>query len=231
MRASTALLFAASLVGQAAATIYVTQPVASTSCIAGQACTVAWNDDGTTPALGTIGACSIDLCTGGVQTQTCLQNIAPSMDVSQNAQVQFLPDATVGENGAMWFIKFTSINYKDPATPTFAFTSFSAKFTLSGMTGTFNSTVEAQISGASAATPATAGAASVSAAATTGASTAAAGMTTAKAAAATTSGSSTAKATTSAAKATSTSGAVNVSSSMKIVSIVGLVMGAAFMGM
>ncbi|KAG9024189.1 hypothetical protein FRB95_011961 [Tulasnella sp. JGI-2019a] len=229
MRTSTALLFAASLIGQAAATIYVTQPVASTTCPAGQPCTVAWNDDGTTPALGTIGACSIDLCTGGVQTQTCLQNIAPSMDVSQNAQVQFNPDASIGENGAMWFIKFTSINYKDPATPQFAFTSFSAKFTLTGMTGTFNSTVQAEISGAAvAATSASASAATVPAA-PTGATSAATGMTTAKASAATSSG--TAKATTSAAKATSTSGAVNVSSSMKIVSLVGLVMGAAFMGM
>jgi len=225
MRTSTAIVFAASLISQAAATIYVTSPVASTVCTAGQSCLVSWNDDGATPALGTIGACSIDLCTGGVQQQTCLQNVSPSLDVSQNAQINFLPEATIGENGAMWFIKYTSLAYKDPATPTFPFTAFSAKFTLAGMTGTFNATVESEISGA--ATGAVAASTSAAVVATT--TPVATGMTTSKAASATSTG--TAKATTSAAKSTSTSGAINVSSSMTMVSLVGLVMGAALLSM
>lgn len=143
---AAALLVAGALVSQTAATIYVTEPTASTICTAGTACNVRWNDDGNAPVLATIGVCSVDLYTGGVQQQTFLQNIG-SVDVSTNAYVTYLPDATVGSNGNMYFVKFTSLAFKDPANPTFPFTSYSAKFTLNGMTGTFNSTVQAQIDG------------------------------------------------------------------------------------
>jgi hypothetical protein len=227
MRANTALFFAAaSFFSQVAATIYVTQPVASTTCQAGTPCTVAWNDDGTAPPLATIGACDIELCIGDVTTQICLQDIS-TMDVSQNAQIPFNPDATIGGNSNDYFIKFISKAYKDPTNPTFQYTSFSAKFTLTGMTGTFNATVSAAIAGASVAPAAT----SVSAvAATPAAATSAAGTMT-KAASSTAAATGTAKATASAAKASSTSGAVNVSSSMTIVSLVAVVMSAAFMGL
>ncbi|KAG8889215.1 hypothetical protein FRB98_005408 [Tulasnella sp. 332] len=228
MRANTALFFAAaSFFSQVAATIYVTQPVASTTCQAGAPCMVAWNDDGNAPPLATIGACDIELCIGDVTTQICLQDITPSLDVSQNAQIPFNPDATIGGNSNDYFIKFISQVYKDPTNPTFPYTSFSAKFTLAGMTGTFNATVSAAIAGASVAPAAT----SVSAvAATPAAATASAGTMT-KAASSTVAATATAKATTSAAKSSSTSGAVNVSSSMSIVSLVAVIMSAAFMGL
>jgi hypothetical protein len=150
MRSSAVLaIVAASLVSQVSGTIYVTQPVATTTCTAGQQCTVAWNDDGNAPALASIGPCSIDLCTGGVQQQTCLQNISPSLDVSQNAQVTYTVNPSIGPDGNMYFIKFSSLAFKDPTNPQFAFTSFSAKYTLAGMTGQFNATVSAEIAGAS----------------------------------------------------------------------------------
>jgi hypothetical protein len=158
---AAAALVAASIATQASATIFTTNPVASTTCTAGQPCTVSWNDDGTTPALGTIGACSIDLCTGGQQQQTCLQNISPSTAVSTVATVSFLPNANDGPDGAYYFIKYTALSYMDPTNPTFPFTAYSAKFTLAGMTGTFNSTIMNEISGAAtvaAATTAAAGA-------------------------------------------------------------------------
>jgi len=148
MRTSAVLAFvAAAFVSQVSGTLYVTQPVASTSVTAGQQGTVAWNDDGNQPILSAIGPCSIDLCTGGVTQQTCLQNISPSLDVSQNAQVSYTPNASIGPNGAYYFIKFTSISLKDSTNPQFPFTAFSAKFTLAGMTGTFNATVSAELAG------------------------------------------------------------------------------------
>jgi len=149
MRSATAFFLAvAAVVSQVSATIFVTDPVGSTTCTAGEVCTVVWDDDGTAPLLSTIGTCSIDLCTGGQQQQTCLQNISPSTNVSQILNATFTPLATDGPDGAVYFIKFSSLGYKDPSNPNFAYTSFSAKFTLAGMTGTFNSTVEAEISGA-----------------------------------------------------------------------------------
>jgi len=230
MRASSAIVVvAAALFSQVSATIYVTQPISSTTCAASQACTVAWNDDGNAPALATIGACSIDLCTGGVQQQTCLQNISPSTDVSQTAQLQFFPNPSVGESGDMWFIKFTSLAYKDPTNPQFPFTAFSAKLTLTGMTGTFNATIESEIAGASVAAGVATTAAVVTTSAAPAAATGASSMTIAKVTASST-GSGTAKATTSttAAKA---SGAFNIVSSILGVSVAAGLAGLAAIGL
>jgi len=223
MRASSVLLAAAAVFSQVSATIYVTQPVASTVCAAGAPCTLAWNDDGNAPSLATIGACSIDLCTGGVQQQTCLENLSPSTDVSQTAQLSYTVNPSIGESGNMWFIKFTSLAYKDPTNPQFPFTAFSAKVTLTGMTGTFNATVESEIQGATVA--ATSAAATSAVAATT----AATSMVTAKASS---TGSAAAKTTSStAAKATgTTSGAFNIVSSFAGVTVAAGLAGLAALG-
>lgn len=212
MRTSSAVVFAAAaaLFSQVSATIYVTFPVAGSVCTAGTPCNLAWDDDGTTPALGTIGVCSIDLCTGGPIEQTCLQNISPAQDVSQIATLPFTPNADIGPNGVYYFIKFISATQKDLANPAQPFTAFSHTFALSGMTGTFNATVQAQVDSATA----SAGAPSISVAAPTGS--AAPALTTSVKP----SGSS--AATTVTAKATTTakaSGALNVVSSLMGVSV------------
>jgi hypothetical protein len=163
---TTAAVFLA-VASLASANLYVTEPVASTICSANVNCVITWNDDGTTPALGTIGPCSIALYTGGMQQQTFLQSISPSTDVSQVATVSYLPDPTVGPDGAFYFIKYTSLSYMDPTNPTYPYTAYSSKFTLNGMTGTFNASVEAQISGAASATSAAVGATTVAAVGTT----------------------------------------------------------------
>jgi len=227
MRASTIIFAVVSLISSASATIYVTQPVASTTCVAGQTCTVAWDDDGNAPVLATIGACQIDLCTGGVDEQTCLQNISPSLDVSQNAQVTYVVNPTIGQNdGAVYFIKFTSLAYKDPTNPAQPYTAFSAHFTLAGMTGTFAASISSELAqtvpvGASTSAPA---AATTTAAMPSGM---VMSTTTAKAAAGTSSAKSTST-------AKSTSGASNVVASFAgvslAVSLVGLVMGVAAVG-
>jgi len=142
---------AAALIPQALATIYVTSPVAGTICNGGTTCNVQWDDDGNPPTLATIGPCEIGLYVGSVDQQTELQQISPSLDVSQNAFVAFTPNPTDGPNDDIYFIRFTSLGYKDPSTGgLYAYEQFSAKFTLNNMSGTFNATVQNQISGATA---------------------------------------------------------------------------------
>lgn len=170
----SAFFSALALATLASAEIFITEPVASTTCTAGVACYVRWNDDANTPALASIGPCQIDLMTGGQQQQTLLQNIAPSLDVSTNSFVSYLPDATVGPNGADYFIRFQSLSLKSTDNPAYPYQSFSAKFTLNGMTGTFNSTIQGQIDGTSGTTAAaTSAAAATSNAASSSASKAA----------------------------------------------------------
>lgn len=132
----SAALVATLAAPQVLANLYITAPVASTTCAAGQPCQVAWNDDGTTPALGTIGACTVGLYVGSQQTQILLQNLG-DVNVVQQATAVFTPDATVGGNSNLYFLRFTATNYNVGQYP---YEGFSAKFTLSGMTGTFNAT-------------------------------------------------------------------------------------------
>lgn len=132
----SAALVATLAAPQVLANLYITAPVASTVCNAGQPCQVAWNDDGTTPALGTIGACTVGLYVGSQQTQILLQNLG-DVNVVQQATAVFTPDATVGGNSNLYFLRFTATNYNVGQYP---YEGFSAKFTLAGMTGTFNAT-------------------------------------------------------------------------------------------
>jgi len=68
--------------------------------------------------------------------------------VANIANINFTPDPTIGPSTNVYFIRFTSDSAKDPSNPTFPAESFSAKFALDNMSGTFNATVQAQISGA-----------------------------------------------------------------------------------
>lgn len=70
------------------------------------------------------------------------------MNVATTPNIDFTVDPTVGENGKFYFIRFSSVALKDGANP---YLSFSAIFTLDGMTGTFNQTVKSQIQGISSA--------------------------------------------------------------------------------
>jgi len=81
--------------------------------------------------------------------QTFLQPIAypDSINVTQIQTINFTPDATVGPNSELYFIRFSSITLQNPASAGNPYLSFSAKFTLAGMTGTFNSTVQTQLAG------------------------------------------------------------------------------------
>jgi len=90
----------------------------------------------------------IGIYTGNAQQQTLLQLIAPSVPVATTSTVQFTVDPTIGPNGNEYFIRVESLTAVDPTT-SYPIESFSAKFTMAGMTGTFNATVQAEINGQS----------------------------------------------------------------------------------
>jgi len=132
------------------ATVFTTAPVASTTWQAGQPQTVSWQEstDGAAPNLTAFGPAIISVYVGNAQQQTDLQTIGTSVDVSKNGSISFTPDPKIGSNGDFYFIRYQSISLKDATQPQFPALAFSAKFTLSGMTGTFSPAIQAQISGA-----------------------------------------------------------------------------------
>jgi len=148
MLSSLLLLSLAAVAPLAQATVFVTEPVATSSIPASQAFTITWQDDGTAPSLATFGLSSIGLYVGSQQQQTLLQSIATNVDVSKVSSQAWTPDASVGPNSGAYFIRFQSNNASNPTQAQYPAQAFSAKFTLTGMTGTFNASVQAQISGA-----------------------------------------------------------------------------------
>ncbi|KAI0718604.1 hypothetical protein C8T65DRAFT_570394 [Cerioporus squamosus] len=186
MFSSVLLVLAA--VAPAFATIFTTSPVGSTSWTAGQQQTISWQDDGTAPALADFGLAKVSVYVGNVNQQTMVQSISDSVDVSKTSSIVFTPDASVGENGAYYFIRFESLALKDASNPSFPALAFSSKYTMSGMTGTFSADVKAQIAAASGATSAPA------ATSTPAATSATSKLATSKAASGTSSASSTASA-------------------------------------
>ncbi|KAJ3477469.1 hypothetical protein NLI96_g10443 [Meripilus lineatus] len=143
------LVALAALASTANAVLFITAPVASTSWAAGTQQTISWQDDGTAPDLKTFGPAKVTIGVGNAVTQTQLQTVVPSVDVSTTSSILFTPDPSIGTNGNFYFVRFESISAKDPAQPQYPLLAFSAKFTMTGMTGTFNSTVQAQIDGSS----------------------------------------------------------------------------------
>jgi len=187
------------LSASALANVFITSPTSSSTFPAGKSASVSWQDDGKLPNLQTFGLAIVALYTGNSQQQTLLQTISASVDVSKTSTLVFTPNPAIGPNGDNYFIRFQSIALKDSTQPQYPQMAFSAKFTLSGMSGAFNATVQAQIDGQS--TAPIGGTIAASAPATTQTPV----ITTSKAAAAATSGS--ASKTTTAAAAAKTNGA------------------------
>jgi len=182
MLAALLSLILVGLTRQAFAAVFITNPVATTNAQGGQALTINWQDDGSSPTLAEIGPCEIGLYAGNMQQQTELQPIAPSVDVSKQTSQDFNINAALGPNFNSYFIRFTSLSLKDATNSQFPYEAFSAKFALSGMSGSFSPSVQAQVNGVTsasgAATP-TGAAATASAAPTASASTPS-GITTAR---------------------------------------------------
>jgi len=136
-----------SLISVAFATVYVTSPVASTIDSGGQIATVAWQDDGNAPSLTLFGSAKVSVYAGNAIQQTSLQLISANVDVATSTSVNFTVDPTIGPDSSHYFIRFES-NLGKSANGT-AYLAFSSQFSLTNMTGTFNSTVSAEIAGLS----------------------------------------------------------------------------------
>ncbi|TBU38982.1 hypothetical protein BD309DRAFT_970729 [Dichomitus squalens] len=145
---STALLVLAAAVSPALATIYVTSPTASSQWTAGQQQTISWQDDGQSPSLANFGPSKVSVYVGNQIQQTPVQVITQSVDVSTTSSIVFTPDASTGQNGQYYFIRFESLGLKDATNAAFPALAFSSKYTMSGMTGTFTAEELAQISAA-----------------------------------------------------------------------------------
>jgi len=147
MFSSTFVVLALS--ASAFANVFVTAPVSSTTFAAGQPCTVSWQDDGQQPTLQAFGPAIVSVYAGNSQQQTMLQTITPSVDVSTTQAVIFTPDPSIGPNGNEYFIRFQSISLMNANQSQYPALAFSAKFSMSGMTGTFNASVQSEIDGQS----------------------------------------------------------------------------------
>ncbi|KAJ7135467.1 hypothetical protein C8R43DRAFT_619515 [Mycena crocata] len=189
------VVVALALASSAFAELSFTSPTASIGFTGGQPANITWSDNGAAPTLASFGLAKASIYAGNSAQQTSLQTISESVDVTNPLFLTFTPDASIGPNSNQYFIRFESINLKDPNNPIIPALAFSHQFTLSGMTGVFNAAVQAQIDGQSTApigggTAAPAG----TAAAPTGSTTAAKASTTGAAAAkSSSSGSATAK--------------------------------------
>ncbi|KZT64424.1 hypothetical protein DAEQUDRAFT_732656 [Daedalea quercina L-15889] len=139
--------------------LYVTSPVDGTSWTAGQNQTVSWKDDGIQPSLTQFGKSSVGIYIGSSTVQTVVQQIVASVDVATTESIVFTPDPSVGASGDYYFIRFQSLDLKDANNSAYPAEAFSATFTITGMTGSFNATEQSDIgtmaAGASATNPAT----------------------------------------------------------------------------
>ncbi|KAG7451676.1 uncharacterized protein BT62DRAFT_441885 [Guyanagaster necrorhizus] len=131
------------------ATVYITDPISSTVWNAGNNVTVSWEDDGTSPTLEEFGAAKFAIAVGNSQEQTTLQVIAENVNVATVSSLQFIPSANIGATSNEYFIRVDSNDLKDANNSAIPALSFSAKFTIDGMSGSFNSSVQAEIDGQS----------------------------------------------------------------------------------
>ncbi|KAG9310228.1 hypothetical protein JVU11DRAFT_9874 [Chiua virens] len=136
------------LAASALANVYINQPVSSTTFTAGQQATVTWIDSGDGPSLTDFGSATFGVYVGNALQQTPLQMLG-TVNVAQQSSLTFTPQADIGPNSNEYFIRVTSLSLKTSGSPQYPEEAFSAKFTLAGMSGSFNASVQAQIDGQS----------------------------------------------------------------------------------
>jgi len=147
---SKALLIS-SLTSVAFASVFVTAPIGSTTYPAGtDGALVSWIPGNSTPSLEQFGPSSIAIYVGNAKQQTSLQVLNSNVDVSKVSSITFNPNANIGPDSNEYFIRFQSISGVDSSqTPPIPYLAFSAKFTLTNMSGNFNASVQAEIAGQS----------------------------------------------------------------------------------
>ncbi|KAJ7925169.1 hypothetical protein B0H13DRAFT_1975336 [Mycena leptocephala] len=137
------------LTSSAFAALAVTSPTESISFVGGQQANITWVDNGAEPSLASFGLAKVSVFTGNSNSQTSLQLIAENVDVTNPLFLLFTPDPSIGPSATEYFIRFESNNLKDTANPNIPALAFSHVFTMSGMTGTFNATIQSEIDGQS----------------------------------------------------------------------------------
>jgi len=146
---SSSLVTLAVLATPAFATVFTTSPISSTSWAAGEQQTITWQDDSNSPSAADFGPARVGIYAGNRISQTLLQMVTDSVDVSTTKSIVFTPDRSIGPDSEEYFIRFDSLALKDAASPQYPAQAFTAKFKLTNMTGVFNATVQSQIDGAS----------------------------------------------------------------------------------
>lgn len=103
---------------------------ASGASIAGGAVTLKWQDSGAKPALVAIKAADIILCTGTNAAPQLLDTVAAAVPLGSTTSLAVTIPLTIGATG-QYFFKFVSTTAGGQVV-----TTFSNRFTLTGMTGT-----------------------------------------------------------------------------------------------
>ncbi|KAI6104927.1 hypothetical protein EDD16DRAFT_1517248 [Pisolithus croceorrhizus] len=137
------------LAASALANVYITSPTSSTTWTGGQQATINWQDDGSSPSLASFGTAMFSIYVGNANQQTSLQLISSNVSVANVSSLTFTPSPTIGPDSNEYFIRVQSLNLKDASNPQYPALAFSAKFSLTGMSGTFNSSLQAEIDGQS----------------------------------------------------------------------------------
>ncbi|KAF5343558.1 hypothetical protein D9758_012965 [Tetrapyrgos nigripes] len=137
------------LTSGAFAAVYINSPTESIGMTGGQTAKISWIDQGSGPSLADFGDAKIGIYTGNSKQQILLQTISDRINVAKSSSLQFTPDAGIGPNGNNYFVRFDSLTLKDSANPQSPAMAFSSRFTMSGMSGTFNASVQSLINGQS----------------------------------------------------------------------------------
>ncbi|KIK61310.1 hypothetical protein GYMLUDRAFT_96667 [Collybiopsis luxurians FD-317 M1] len=143
------IVLLSALASSAFATVFITSPTATSTFNGGQTATISWIDSNGSPSLQDWGSAKVSIYTGNANQQTLLQQVTASVNVATTSSIQFTPDPKIGPNGQEYFIRVESLTLKDANNTQYPEMSFSALFTMASMTGTFNSSVQAQIDGQS----------------------------------------------------------------------------------
>lgn len=143
------LIVSFALAASVLANVYITSPTADTTWTGGQEATIDWQDDGSSPSLASFGLAKFSIYVGNANQQTSLQLISGNVSVANVSSLTFTPSPTIGPDSNEYFIRVESLNLKDASNSQYPALAFSAKFTLAGMSGTFNSSLQAEIDGQS----------------------------------------------------------------------------------
>ncbi|KAG0647489.1 Cell wall synthesis KRE9 [Hyphodiscus hymeniophilus] len=136
MRPSSALTFLAAIVPSALAYPEFTIPAPGATVPGGTAFTVTWKDSGDAPALADLSAYQLLLYTGSNTAPQQLYSVDTGSFTSGNTLTVTVPVGTGGSTKNAYFLGIIST-----ATAGGTVTSYSGRFTLTGMTGVFSAAV------------------------------------------------------------------------------------------